>query len=224
MNQTKMNQQQRTLDWYRDRLGHFTGSKIGCLMRKEKSGEFSNTALSYIYQVAAERNMNPKIINSDSLFGEYVNQNNYCTKSMQWGIDQEQSALNLYSKKIGRNVDKVGFIKHPVIPFFGSSPDGYYCGDIERGCIEVKCPNQSTYTRYRNLIFDNQTLLDVNPDYYYQCMAHMMCTGAGWTDFVAYCPYQLKPIHIANITADIIVFEMIEERINAANALISNLK
>ena len=56
---------QHSIEWFRKRLGNFTGSQIGLLMKKGRSDYFSDTAKTYIYQVASERDMNPEIINDD---------------------------------------------------------------------------------------------------------------------------------------------------------------
>ena len=57
--------EQHSLGWYRSRLGNFTGSCIGKLMKPNRQGGFSDTAMSYIYQVAATRYMNEKIVSND---------------------------------------------------------------------------------------------------------------------------------------------------------------
>lgn len=61
--------EQGSKDWLVARLGNFTGSRIGDLMTSgKKKGElFGKTALSYIYEVAAERNLLPKYIKDDLL-------------------------------------------------------------------------------------------------------------------------------------------------------------
>ena len=56
-------------DWWKSRIGFFTGSRIGDLMTSGKKGElFGKTALSYIYEVCAERNLLPKYIEDDYYF------------------------------------------------------------------------------------------------------------------------------------------------------------
>lgn len=61
---------QHTLEWYRKRLGKITGSRVGDLMKtsRKKDEMFGDTAKSYIYQLAAERDMNPAIVEDDELF------------------------------------------------------------------------------------------------------------------------------------------------------------
>jgi len=217
--------EQGSLGWHRSRLGNFTGSCIGKLMKESRSGGFSETAMSYIYQVAATRYMNNLIINDDSLFAEYLEITSVETRAMRWGTEQEASARRLYAKKTGLTVTERGSVEHPNIGFFASSPDGWIADDGQgrSGCLEIKCPNQDTYMRYRAEVCDNETLKKVKPEYYWQCQSHMMCTGADWCDFVAYCPWQIHPIHIVRITPCEDDMKLMEEKINAAEEIIKKL-
>ena len=55
---------QHSVDWYKCRLGHFTGSQVGRLMKKGrgKDAEWSADALTYIKEVVAERLINPIVL------------------------------------------------------------------------------------------------------------------------------------------------------------------
>lgn len=55
------NVEQRSLTWFRNRVGHITGSKVADLMKsgRKKDEVFSDTAKSYLYQIAGERLFNP---------------------------------------------------------------------------------------------------------------------------------------------------------------------
>lgn len=182
--------------------------------------------MAYVYEVAATRYMNEKIVEDDYLFSDYVEQTSFETRAMAWGTEQEEHARTLYSKLKGVEVVERGSVEHPTIPFFASSPDGFIPKDNEGkcGCIEIKCPKQATYFRYRAEIKDNATLKAVNKEYYYQCQSHMMCTGAEYTDFIVYCPYQAKPIHIVRILPDEEAFKEVEGNVNKANEIIDKLK
>lgn len=243
---------QRSLDWYRQRLGHITGSMVGVLMKPGRNDVFSDTAKSYLYQVAAERCMNPDIINDDELFEEYIRQVDVTTKSMRFGTEQEGNARYLYSRIIGREIEEVGSCAHPSIPYFASSPDGYIDYDFtgEKVVLEIKCPNQSTYMKYLSEVREipcipfsgtlvnkpdkmtdkdkivmcaNGLLLQVKPEYFYQCMAHIMCTGADYCVFITYCPFQKPPIHIVRIYPEQVVINEMEKRILLANEMINNI-
>lgn len=217
---------QHTLEWYRKRLGKITGSRVGDLMKssRKKDEMFGDTAKSYIYQLAAERDMNPAIVKDDELFEMYLQQVGFSSKAVEWGNLQEENARKLYIEKTGRNMVETGLCIHPSIPNFGSSPDGYFYGDDgEKGTLEIKCPNQNTFMKYKVEVTGNAGLLLAKPEYFFQCQSHMMVTGAQWCDFVVYCPFQKNPIHKARILPDYSCFDMIEKRIRIANDTINEL-
>ena len=229
MEQTKMdtNAAQHTLDWYRARLGNITGSMVGVLMKypRGKKEGFTDTAMNYLYQLAAERSMNPALVEDDALFEDYLRQVDATTRAMRWGTEQEQYARLLYQRVTGRRIVEVGSVHHRSIPHFASSPDGFYYEESERdrGTLEVKCPNQSTYMKYVHEVHDGLSLLEVKPEYFYQCQAHILCCRSRWTDFVAYCPFQRHPIHIVRIYPVRKEIEAMKERVREANAIISSI-
>lgn len=217
-------QEQRTLEWYRARLGYITGSQVGSLMKsgRAKDKVFSDTALTYLYQLAGERSLNPEIVKDDTMFTFYLDQTTSQSKAMRFGTEQEEHARNTYIEITGRDVVEVGLCKHPTIPNLASSPDGLTVDGKEKGCVEIKCPTLSTYSKYVAEIHDNETLKKVNPDYYYQCQNHMACTDTTFCDFIVYCPFVENPIHIVRITRDNDAIALIEERVALAEAIIQD--
>ena len=147
------------------------------------------------------------------------------SKAIRWGNEQEADARNLYAEISGLHIVEVGSCKHPTIPHFASSPDGFYYDENTgiKSCLEIKCPNQATFMRYKNEIYDNASLLSVKYEYFYQCMAHMMCTGAKEVYFIAYNPYQSDPIHIVRILPDEKIFAEMDRRIRLANDMIDKI-
>ena len=77
--------------------------------------------------------------------------------------------------------------------------------------------------KYKEEVKDNVGLLLTKPEYFYQCQSHMMVTGAEWCDFVVYCPFQSRPIHIVRIFPDYMNFKLIEKRILMANEMIEKM-
>jgi hypothetical protein len=219
------NAAQHTLDWYRARLGHITGSNVGLIMKGGRGKEFSDTAESYLYDVAGDRTLNPNIVQNDELFEAYLDQRNVSTKAMKWGNEQEGNARKLYSAKTGRKMVEVGSCKHPSIPFFASSPDGFFYDETkeEKICLEIKCLGHKEYMRYIHLVNDADSLLKINAQYYYQCFSHMMVTGASATDFVIYNPFQSIPIKIIRIEENEKVFDNIKRRVELGNKFIDEI-
>lgn len=219
---TNSNMEQRTLEWYRARLGYITGSQVGTLMKSGRAKDriFSDTALTYLYQLAGERSLNQEIVKDDDMFTFYIDQTTSQSKAMRFGTEQEENARNTYTQVTGRKVDEVGLCRHNNIACLASSPDGITVDGGVLGCVEIKCPTLSTFSKYVAEISDNESLKRVNPDYYYQCQNHMACTGAEFCDFITYCPFVENPIHIVRITRDAEAIALIEARVQLAEEII----
>ena len=219
-------EEQRSDEWYKVRLGNFTGSEVGKLMNKgrKKDELFGETAKSYIYQVAAERDMIADVINDDELFELYRKQTEAKSKAMDWGIEKEPEARELFATKYNMEMIEVGSCVHPTIPHFASSPDGMcWPSENEKYAIEIKCPNQATFMRYATEIVDGDSLKSVKPEYYWQCQSHMVCTGASKCYFIAYCPWQNKPLHVVEILPNEADVKELESRVIAANEMVSEI-
>ena len=224
------NVEQRSLDWYRLRCGHITGSKVSDIMKsgRKKDEVFSETAKAYLFQVAGERLFNPTFLNDDGIFQDYIDQVSVNTKAMQWGADQEGAAKSLFMQMNfpEGEIVELSSCKHDTIPYFAASPDGaiYYGRDGEDlKIIEVKCPNINTYMKYRTLIHDAASLKETEPKYYWQMMAEMSCTGAKGGIFIVYCPWLSKPIHWADIGRVEDDIKLMEDRVILANDFINEI-
>ena len=214
--------EQYSKEWYLRRLGKFTGSQIGDLMTrgKKKDEIFGQTALSYIYGVAAERDLATAYKVNEYLWEIYQSQVNVTTRYTEWGHDNEEIAIETYEDKMGRHCDNVGSVVHPTMPTFAASPDRIVNIDNVSTVVEVKCPLPKTFMRYKVEITDNKSLMSVEPKYYYQIQAEMLCTGCSQADFVVFCPFLNDNIHIVRITADEDVQKEIESRVLEAEKLI----
>lgn len=150
---------QRTDEWFKDRLGHVTASRVSDAI----AGKDTATRRNYLVQLVAER-----------LTGQQ--QESYTNAAMQWGTETEPLARVAYQSEHDW-VEEVGFIKHPIIEWFGASPDGL-TGD---GLIEIKCPNTTTHLDWR---LDGVVPKKHQP----QMLAQLACTGRKWVDFVSFDP------------------------------------
>jgi putative phage-type endonuclease len=152
-------------EWFTQRLGKATASRMADLTARTKSGWGASRA-NYMAQLIAER-----------LTG--VPGESYTSAAMQWGIDTEPEARTAYDfYSSGPEVEPCGFIVHPSIPMSGGSPDGMVG---LYGLVEIKCPNTATHI---------DTLLSGTvPDKYVKQMQwQMACTRRQWCDFVSYDP------------------------------------
>ena len=222
-----VNSAQRTPEWYRARLGCWTGSQIGNLFisGKKKDEYFGKMAKTYIYKVAYERMLNEEIMKDDMMLLDYLSFSTVTSKSMQWGIEHEDMARQWYEKQKKCRVVEVSSIKHPTIPKFASSPDGFIYDENtqEKGCLEIKCPNINDFMKYRIEVSGNSSLKEVEPMYYYQCQAHIFCTKSDWCDFVVFSPFSKDFMHIVRIYPDKEVEDMFKEKIGKAEAIVNTI-
>lgn len=153
---------QGTPEWFEQRRGKVTASRIADLMAKTKSGH-SASRQNYLMQLLCER-----------LTGKV--EEGYKSTAMQRGNDLEAEARNWYQLETGESVEEVSFIDHPKINFAGASPDGLVGAE---GLIEIKCPNTATHI---------ETLRKKEPidRYYKQMQWQMAVTGRKWCDFVSF--------------------------------------
>lgn len=162
--------EQGTPEWFAQRCGKATASRISDIVAKTKTG-YSASRANYMAQLVVER--------MTQTVGE-----SYSNTAMEWGTENEPFARAAYEAKTGNLVDQVGSIDHPTIPMSSASPDGLIGED---GCLEIKCPNTSTHI---------DTLLGAEPvkKYYDQVQWQMRCTDRKWCDFVSYDPRM--PAHL----------------------------
>lgn len=156
--------EQRTEEWFKQRLGKVTASAISNVIAKTKTG-VSASRENYSTQLTLER-----------LTGEQAEF--YTNAAMEWGTATEPKARQHYEIYRDVFVDEVGFITHPMIEMSGASPDGFVGED---GLVEIKCPESKTQM---------ETLLNqkVPTKYMPQMQWQMACTGRKWCDFVSFDP------------------------------------
>lgn len=150
--------EQRTPEWFAERLGHATGSRASDIL----AGKDTMARKGYITQIVTER-----------LTG--LAQDFYTTADMQRGIDVEPLAKAAYQAS-HELTDDVGFVKHPLIRWFGASPDALVGSD---GLVEIKCPRSTTHLDY---IQGGKPPAKYVP----QMLAQLACTRRKWVDFVSF--------------------------------------
>ena len=156
--------EQRTEEWFAQRLGKVTASRVADVIAKTKTGA-SASRDNYATQLILER-----LTNKQAEF--------YSNAAMQWGTETEPMARQAYELKRGVFVDEVGFIDHPTIDMSGASPDGLVG---KNGLVEIKCPESKTHMEY---LLNGKAPAKYIP----QMMWQMACTGREWCDFVSFDP------------------------------------
>ena len=194
--------EQRSDEWFISRLGKFCGSKVGLLMGegRKKDDLFSKTAMDYIYEVASERDLLNCYKHSGEEFDIYKEQTDIASKPMRFGADREPLAREMYENKTGIHMDEVSSYVCRSMPCFAASPDGLGKDkDGNVGVLEIKTLGMGKYFKYRSEVFDNESLKKMNPQYYWQCIAEMICTNAAWCDFTIFNPFVKHYLHITRI-------------------------
>lgn len=204
-----MEQLQRTARWYLDRKGKITASEIYLLLSNHKEEvplteeeqrrfreehprakmpeskkvdmPFSQQTYSYLEGKVAE------IFMTDENFLDYVEESNYPTKAMRWGIELESEARTVYSAEMDAEVIETGFLPYEAFPMYaGGSPDGIK--RTENGIIEIKCPFNPAIHLKHYLMHTPNDLKELNLQYYAQCQFNMLNTGTEFCDFISYDP------------------------------------
>lgn len=150
--------------WLVERAGHATASRFKDVLATIRTGEAA-TRRNYRLQLVTER-----------LTG--IPCETYQNAAMAWGTEQEPFGLEAYEAETGEIVERVGFLKHPVMTWAGASPDGLIGTD---GGIEAKCPYQSTV--------HVETLQGGMPaEHIAQVQGNLWVTGRKWWDFISFDP------------------------------------
>ena len=172
---------QRSPEWYSQRLGKATASRIADIVAKTKTG-VSASRTNYAADLIAER-----------LTGTPTS--NFVSGPMQWGIDQEATALALYADRCGVLVQPAEFVDHPEIMWSGASPDGLVDDD---GLVEIKCPNTATH-------LDALLGSPISGSHLIQMQWQMACSGRVWCDYASFDPRLPGPmqLHVRRVQRDV---------------------
>jgi len=172
--------EQRTTEWFAQRCGHLTASRIADMMARTQKGWGASRA-NYAAQLIAER-----------LTG--VAESGFTSAAMQHGIDTEAAARAAYGFMQDVEVIEAPFVLHPRLAWSGASPDGFVGDD---GLIEIKCPNTATHiTTLRGG--------EIPDKYIKQMQWQMACTERDWCDFVSFdprMPVEMQ-LHIQRVDRD----------------------
>lgn len=186
--------EQRTPEWFAERLGKVTASCIYKVMVKLRDGKAGAERANYAAQLITER-----------LTGNHAE--SFSNASMQWGTETEPRARAMYSLDTNEAVEEAGFVPHPVIAMAGASPDGLVG---EAGLVEIKCPNSATHIA-------TLTGAPIDRKYVYQMQWQMACTGRDWCDFASFDP-RLPPamqLHVTRVHRDEEQLILIEKEVTA---------
>jgi len=169
--------EQRSEEWFAERAGKITASRMHDVMVERERGEFKSgprkgqpkpqplALVNYAHQLAAERlTMKPR--------------KQVKAFALQWGRDVEPAAVAAYQAETGVIVEMCGFIQHPKYDFIGASPD-FLVGTVGGG--EIKSPESPEVHL--------ETLLTGLPqEHIEQIQGGLWVTERLWWDFISYHP------------------------------------
>ena len=165
--------EQGSPEWFQQRIGCCTASRVNDAIRKLKNGKYSAERERYCLEVVMERLTN-------------LTAPHYVTEAMEWGIEQEPVARAAYEHITDCMVDEGQYAMHDRIKWFGASSDGLVGDD---GCLEIKCPTSMTHLQW---IIDGC----VPDEHIYQMKAAMSCYNRKWCDFVSFDPRMPKELRL----------------------------
>lgn len=156
--------EQGSPEWFAERLGKATASRVADIVATTKSG-YSASRANYMAELVCER-----------LTGETAS--SYTNAAMQWGLDIEPDARAAYCFYRDADVEEIGFVDHPSIAMSGASPDGLVGDD---GLVEIKCPITKTH-------IDTLLCQKIPSKYLTQMQWQMACCERNWCDYVSFDP------------------------------------
>lgn len=194
--------------WFNSRMGKFTASEIHKLLTcLNKPNELPKGAITYIEEKALEVLTNGK------------SRENYTNDAMQWGNDYEIDAITEFEKLTGFKVEKTGknqeFIEYNSV--FGGTPDGII---PNKAIIEVKCPKPKTHFFNVKNIFSQEDLKKHYPEYYWQIVTNMICSGLNLGYFISYDPrFEKNKLMFIEVNLNLDDVGIIDVRLRLANKL-----
>ncbi len=184
---------QGSTEWHQARLGSVGASQVADVIAKTKSG-YSSSRNNLMARMICEK-----------LTGKPTE--TYSNAAMQFGVENEAAARQMYQFITDYTVTEIGIVKHPTIVGTHASPDGLVNDD---GLVEIKVPNSATHI---------ETLLGSSIDGRYNTQMHwqMAVTGRKWCDFVSFdprLPVELQ-IKIQRVNRNDEYISMLETEVNA---------
>jgi putative phage-type endonuclease len=202
--------EQRSEEWFKERLGCVSSSCVADVLALPKKGSGEATT---------RRNLKARLV-CEILSGK--REEEFVSWDMQRGIKLEPIAVTEYELRNGVETDSVGFVPHPTIQRAGASPDRLIGKD---GILEVKCPKTANHIEYLE-----KGIAPV--EYRKQMYWEMACTGRKWVDFLSFNPslpdrlqvfvarLERDDVYIAEVEAQVIKFnEEVEEILKKLRAV-----
>lgn len=189
--------EQRTDEWFAERLGRATASRFGDVIAKTRNGYGAGRA-NYKAELVIE-----------ILTGQAAEM--FSSRAMDWGTETEELARLEYSLATGNSVTETGFYIHDTIKC-GASPDGLIIDAKGKtiGGLEIKCPNPATH-------IDTLHRQTIPTKYVAQVQGQMWLADLQWVDFVSFDPRMpdQAQMFIQRVHRDEEYIDMLEEEVTS---------
>jgi hypothetical protein len=176
---------QRSAEWYRLKVGSIGGTRFGQVISGRKN--------RLVYDLANER------------LSGYADEDGYVNDDMQFGIDTEPVAAQLYEERTGIKFEEVGMIRSEASAIHHASPDRI---NFDRGIIlEIKCTQDGAIHMQR--YFEG-----VEAAHYPQIKNYFAISDeVKQVHWVSYCPFRPeRPLVVHIFNAEDFVSETIKAR------------
>lgn len=127
-----------------------------------------------------------------------ISQDDYISEDMQFGIDNEEPAIDLYEQKTGLKFDRGGVIMSDFSDIHMASPDGIT--QDRKIVVEVKC-TQLNHVHLKRFVSG------IDSKYLPQCINYFAVSDdVEEVHFVSYCPFrQERPIVAIILKRDTVI-------------------
>ena len=155
--------EQRSAEWFAARLGRITSTSAKAIINPSARSDSATTLMGELVREIATADYKD------------VPQ----TFWMRHGEETEPLALSAYELYTGVKLAAGGFTVSDRHHLLADSPDAVV--GLFDGVVEAKCPSPDEHGRVL-------VARAAKPEYLWQFAWHMMVSGAGWCDYVSYCP------------------------------------
>jgi hypothetical protein len=186
-----MNESAAHAAWLASRCGNLNGSRTAEMLDFTAKGAEGAKRKALKIEILAER------LTGDAV-PHFVNQ------FMQWGLEQEPHAKSAYELATGQMLLPCGYILHPTIECYGSTPDSLIGSDA---IAEFKCPQTTTHLTW-------MLAGGVPEQHKPQILSQLACTGRERAVFVSFDPRirdERKRLFIAEWVPEKAEIEAVEE-------------
>lgn len=173
----------------KSRVGNFTSSEIGALMKLAKDGKsFGAPALTFIEECNMERRL------GRSLTSEVD------SRPTSWGNFVEARVFDLLGTEYQFSGKET--VVHPEIHFWAGSPDGQK-NDEGKTVFDIKCPlSLKSFCQFVDAT-DIEEIRANHKDgdkYFWQLVSNAVLIGAQWAELIVYVPYKRELAEIREET------------------------